>query len=124
MRNHGTNLTHKPDSRFIIVSSRGESSIKIPNFDKTNSTQIPSDPLISYSVDPKNGNLTLVQTFPAGGLTPRHFSLNKAGTLIASALQGSSRVAVIARDPESGTLIEFVNTANVAGEVNCAIFAE
>jgi 6-phosphogluconolactonase (cycloisomerase 2 family) len=64
----------KPDERFLIVSSRWEYSMKIPNFDSSNTTEIVSDPLVNYAIDNKTGSLKKIQEFAAGGSTPRHFS--------------------------------------------------
>jgi 6-phosphogluconolactonase (cycloisomerase 2 family) len=78
-----------------------------------------SDPIISFAIDGKSGQLTLVQTAPAGGKNPRGFSLNKAGTLVASALQDDNRVVVIERDVKTGLLGKIVGSATVGvGEGN------
>ncbi|KAK3944925.1 Lactonase, 7-bladed beta-propeller-domain-containing protein [Diplogelasinospora grovesii] len=116
-----------PDKRFLIASSRNEASFTIPNFDPKNATTIPSDALINFSVDADNGNLTAIQTVPAGGMVPRHFSINKAGTLLGVGLQGDGRVVIVARDPRTGLLESdghYVANASVAGGVNCVIFDE
>ncbi len=65
-----------------------------------------------------------MQVFPAGGMIPRHFSINKAATLVAVGLQGDGRVVVIDRDTETGHLKNYIATAPIAGEVNCVIFDE
>lgn len=121
-------LTHvrkkKPDEKFLVVSSRGENSFSIPNFDPSNSTEIVSDALIIFSVDHGSGNLTLVQEYPAGGRIPRQFSINEAGTLLAVGLQADGRVVVIDRDVQSGKLKRFAATALVEGEVTAVIFDE
>jgi 6-phosphogluconolactonase (cycloisomerase 2 family) len=96
----------------------------IPNFDSANSTQIPSDPLVTYSIDYDTGKLTLVNRAPAGGTVPRQFSINKAGTLVAVGLQGDGRVVVLQRDPATGMLGNIIAHADIAGQVNCAIFDE
>jgi len=87
--------------------------LTIPNFDAANKTALPSDPIMSFSIDEKSGNLTLVQTAPAGGRNPRGFSLNKAGTLVASAAQDDNRVVVIERDVKTGKLGNIVAHATV-----------
>ncbi|KAI0431623.1 Lactonase, 7-bladed beta-propeller-domain-containing protein [Xylaria sp. FL1042] len=113
-----------PDGKHLIVSSRWEYSMNIPNFDPTNSTEIVSDPLIVYSIDNKTGSLKKLQEFAAGGAGPRHFSINGDGDRIAVGLQGDGRVTIIERDVHTGLLKDFVATANVAGEVNTVIFYE
>jgi 6-phosphogluconolactonase (cycloisomerase 2 family) len=117
-------LGKKPDEKFLIVSSRGEGKLMIPNFDPNNCTEIPSDPIMTFTVDHDTGALDLIQTFPAGGMIPRHFSINKAGTLLAVGLQGDGRVVIIDRDVETGKLKDFIANAEGLGEVTCAIFDE
>lgn len=117
-------ITLSPDEKFLVVSSRGENSFSIPNFDPSNSTEIVSDALIIFSVDHGSGNLTLVQEYPAGGRIPRQFSINEAGTLLAVGLQADGRVVVIDRDVQSGKLKRFAATALVEGEVTAVIFDE
>ncbi|KAJ8120257.1 hypothetical protein ONZ43_g2987 [Nemania bipapillata] len=113
-----------PDGKFLIVSSRWEYSLQIPNFDKSNSTKIVSDPLINYAIDNKTGSLKKIQEFAAGGAGPRHFSINGDGNRVAVGLQGDGRVAIIERDVRTGMLKDFVASANVEGEVNAVIFYE
>nr|URT29639.1 AmpI [Beauveria felina] len=107
------------DQRYVIVSSRGENLLTVPNFDTTNSTALPSDPLITFSVDMETGMLDLVQVAPAGGRNPRGFTLNKSGTLVASALQDDNRVVIIERHSGTGLLGDIVAHATVGvGENN------
>ncbi|KAK2595324.1 hypothetical protein QQS21_006981 [Conoideocrella luteorostrata] len=113
-----------PDSEFLIVSSRNETAMSIPNFDIKNSTRIPSDTLINFSIDAQTGNLTPIQEVPCGGRYPRQFSINKVGTLVAVGQQNDGRVVLIKRDPWSGKLGEFVGYANVAGQITSVIFNE
>lgn len=105
-------LLVSPDNKFIIASTRFDSSLTIPNFDRTNCTALPSDPLNTFKVE-ADGALTHVQTAPAGGVNPRGININKAGTLIASALQDDNRVVIIKRDVETGKLGDFVSWATV-----------
>ncbi len=110
------------------MSSSGENALTFPNFDAANKTALPSDPLVSFAIDGKTGNLTYLQTSPAGGRNPRGFSLNKAGTLVASALQDDNRVVVIERDVKTGLLGKIVAYATVGvgdgNGPNLAIFNE
>lgn len=112
----------------MVITSRGENSLTIPNFDTANTTALPSDPIISFAIDEKTGNLTHIQTSPAGGRNPRGFSLNKAGTMVASALQDDNRVVVIERDVKTGMLGKIVAHATVGvgdgNGPNLAIFDE
>ncbi|KAI1481912.1 hypothetical protein K445DRAFT_320833 [Daldinia sp. EC12] len=113
-----------PDGNFLIVSSRWEDSFNITNFDPTNSTEIPSDPLITYSIDHATGELTKVQEFAAGGRVPRHFSINADGNLVAVALQGDGRVVILDRDVKTGLFKDYIAYADIEGEVTAAIFRE
>ena len=111
----------QPDSKFLTLSSRLEKSLE---YTIANGTTITSDPLITYSIDAASGALTHVQTAPAGGNNPRHFSFNKDGTLVASALQGDGRVVIFERDTASGKIGKTVAEANVVGMPNFVIFKE
>ncbi|KAH9908647.1 putative isomerase YbhE [Xylariomycetidae sp. FL2044] len=113
-----------PDENFLIVSSRWESPFNITNFDPTNSTEIPSDPLIVFAVDRASGGLSKIQEFPAGGSGPRQFSINGDGDLVAVGLQADGRVVVIERDVETGLLVDYLAWADIPGEVTAAIFYE
>ncbi|KAI1775086.1 putative isomerase YbhE [Hypoxylon cercidicola] len=113
-----------PDGKYLIASSRWENSFNITNFDPSNSTEIPSDPIISFSIDRATGDLTKVQEFPAGGSGPRHFSINADGSLLAVSLQADGRVVIIDRDVETGLLKDYVAYTNIEGEVTAAIFRE
>ncbi|KAK9774077.1 putative Lactonase, 7-bladed beta-propeller-domain-containing protein [Seiridium cardinale] len=117
-------ITLSPDKRFLIVSSRGENSHTIPNFDTNVTTEIVSDAIISFSIDHSSGELSYLQSFPSGGRVPRQFSINTAGDLVAVGLQSDSRVVVIERDVDTGLLKQFVASAAVAGEVTAVIFNE
>ncbi|CAK7211854.1 hypothetical protein SCUCBS95973_001265 [Sporothrix curviconia] len=113
-----------PDHRFILVSTRTDSAFNITNFDPKNTTRLVSDSITTFSVDHSNGNLTLVQLFPAGGQIPRQFCINKAGTLLGVGQQGSGRAVFINRDVKSGKLTGFAGEVDIAGQVTSVIFDE
>ncbi|OTB06489.1 hypothetical protein M426DRAFT_20939 [Hypoxylon sp. CI-4A] len=113
-----------PDGNYLIVSSRWENTFNITNFDPNNSTDILSDPIITYSLDRSTGNITKLQEFPAGGSGPRHFSINADGNLVAVALQADGRVVLIERDVETGLLKDFVAYKDIEGELTAVIFSE
>ncbi|OLN92807.1 putative 6-phosphogluconolactonase-like protein 3 [Colletotrichum chlorophyti] len=113
-----------PDSEYLIISSRNVSLFNIPNFDPNNSTQIRSDALVTFSIDHQNGHLNFTQIFPSGGMIPRQFSINKAGTQIAVGLQADGRAVIIDRDVSTGLLKSFIANISIAGEVVCVIFDE
>ena len=113
----------KPDGKFLIISSRNESQLDIPSFEDEGET-IKSDPLISFKINQKTGKLSNPRKFAAGGLIPRHFSLNKAGDRVAVALQRNSHIVIIDRDTRTGELKDFIAQAKVEGEPNNVIFDE
>lgn len=112
-----------PDHRYLLTSSRNDSLFEIPNFDSSHSTRIASDTLQVWQIDPKTGALAFEQLAPAGGIFPRHFSLNKNGTLAAVALQTDGRVVIIERDKD-GKFGKFVADVNVPGPLTCVIWDE
>ncbi|KAL7950205.1 Lactonase, 7-bladed beta-propeller domain-containing protein [Trichoderma barbatum] len=111
-----------PDSNYLIVSSRAENNLTIPDFNNPSST-IPSDPLINFKINPTTGQLQLLQVVPAGGQFPRQFSINNEGNLVAVGLQSDGRVVFVDRDPATGLLGDFVAYADIAGEITAAVFA-
>lgn len=114
----------QPDMRFLILSSRNENTLKVPNFDPGNTTSIVSDPLVNFEIDAETGHLNLRQEVPCGGGFPRQFTINKAGTLVAVALQSDGRVVVMERDVKTGLLGKFVAYAEVEGGVTAVVFNE
>ncbi|KAH7238237.1 Lactonase, 7-bladed beta-propeller-domain-containing protein [Fusarium tricinctum] len=113
-----------PDRKFLIISSRNENTYKVPSFDAVNNTNITSDPLISFKIDGETGHLALHQDVPCGGKFPRHFAINKAGTLVAVALQRDGRIVIIERDVSTGMLGDFIAYAQLEGEVTAVVFYE
>ncbi|CCC06819.1 hypothetical protein SMACR_00848 [Sordaria macrospora] len=119
-------LIISPDNKFLLVSSRLEESagqIDIPN-PETNAGQIKSDPLINWAIQ-ADGTIKLQQIFPAGGINPRHFSLNKDGSLVLTALVTDGRVALIERNVQTGNLTKIVGAVKIiGGQPNFAKFKE
>ncbi|KAK4103586.1 extracellular aldonolactonase [Parathielavia hyrcaniae] len=118
-------ITLSPDSRFLTISSRNEKTLQ---YMVANGTTVPSDPLITFSINSVTGQLTHVQTAPAGGVNPRHFSVSKKfnsdGSRVASALQSDGRVIVFERDIASGKIGKAVAEANVPGMPNFVMFKQ
>uniref|UniRef100_A0A8H7K7J0 6-phosphogluconolactonase n=1 Tax=Bionectria ochroleuca TaxID=29856 RepID=A0A8H7K7J0_BIOOC len=112
------------DGRFVVVSSRGDKTFTLPNFDPTNSTEIASDSIMTFGIDSHTGTLDLLQVFPSGGRVPRHFEINNAGTLVAVGLQSDARVVLIDRDAKTGNLKGFKAEITIPGEIVAAIFDE
>lgn len=86
--------------------------------------EIPSDTLVTFSIDKATGALTLSQKAAAGGRGPRQFAFNKEGSLVAVALQADSRVAILSRNVKTGDIGGVVAAATVAGGVTAVIFDE
>lgn len=120
---HDPYLCEQPDREFLIISSRNENTFKVPSFDAGNNT-ITSDSLISFKIDGETGHLALHQDIPCGGKFPRHFAINKAGTLVAVALQRDGRIVIIERDVKTGMLGDFIAYAQLEGEVTAVVFYE
>ncbi|CAG9952148.1 unnamed protein product [Clonostachys rosea f. rosea IK726] len=112
------------DGRFVVVSSRGDKTFTLPNFDPTNSTEIASDSIMTFGINSHAGTLDLLQVFPSGGRVPRHFEINNAGTLVAVGLQSDARVVLIDRDAKTGNLKGFKADITIPGEIVAAIFDE
>ncbi|KAJ4385806.1 hypothetical protein N0V93_010237 [Gnomoniopsis smithogilvyi] len=85
-----------------------------------------SDPIINYSIDHSNGNLTRIQTFAAGGVNPRQFSISKDGGMIAVSLfaDESKKVTIIGRDVRTGRLTKQITELKVDGWPSCVIFRD
>lgn len=110
--------------KFVTVSSRNESSLRISNPDNAGE-MIASDPLITFRVNQQTGVLEHVQTIAAGGINPRHFSFNKDGTLVGVGLIDSSRVVVFNRNPAEGTMAEEIAAhLEQVGAPNNILFVE
>jgi 6-phosphogluconolactonase (cycloisomerase 2 family) len=112
-----------PDNKFVLVSNRNDSSFSIDNFDPKNSTSEISDSLATYEIN-NNGTLLFKQLWPAGGLFPRQFSINKAGDLVAVGLQNSARMVIISRDVQTGLLGQSVAATIISGMPTCVVWDE
>ncbi|KAK0111694.1 hypothetical protein ONS95_002038 [Cadophora gregata] len=89
----GLELT--PDNKFVIVSNRDISF---------QAKKGPTDTLSTFSIN-VDGTLELIQLAPSGGWSPRQFSLNKKGNLLAVGHQNNFTVIVWERDLESGKIL-------------------
>ncbi|KAK4193768.1 Lactonase, 7-bladed beta-propeller-domain-containing protein [Podospora australis] len=114
-------ITFSPDNKFLTITSRLESS---QTFKLANGTVVPSDPIITYSIDSTTGLISHVQTTAVGGVNPRHFSFNKDGSRVAAVAQADGRVIVFERDIASGKIGKVVAEAVVEGLPNMVIFRE
>lgn len=84
-----------PCNKFLVVSNRNDASF--------NTTAGISDSLASFAIGADAG-LTFKGLVAAGGLSPRHFSFNKAGNLIAVSLNFSARTVILGRDVVTGVI--------------------
>ncbi|KAL8756855.1 MAG: hypothetical protein Q9184_004369 [Pyrenodesmia sp. 2 TL-2023] len=102
----------------LIVSNRNATFYKDnPNPDPKNQTKIASDTLASFTL-PKASDSSKALMYrglsPAGGLFPRHFSINKKGDLVAVGLQNSGRVVIYERCLQTGKIGDTV-VADIEG---------
>ena len=93
-------LTH--DGRFVYASNRG------------------FDALYTFSVDAKNGLLTLVQTIDSYGSVPRDFNLSNDEAYIVVGHQESDNLTLFKRDLETGEL-KLLQKDFYAPEVVCVV---
>ncbi|KAG9674871.1 3-carboxy-cis,cis-mucoante lactonizing enzyme, partial [Aureobasidium melanogenum] len=121
--NAAAEIAISPDNRFLIVSNRNNTSFDIPNPSLHNTTSIPSDSLSTFALQ-KDGSLKHIQLWPAGGMFPRHFSLNKWGDLLAVGLQYDKSVVVFERDVALGTVGKPVARWVGGGNVTCVVWDE
>ena len=90
-----------------------------------NNTVPPSDSISSFSISKANGTLTFIEIFPAGGSFARQFALNKAGNLVAVALQETGSVAILERDVASGVFTKQVAKIAIGGgQTVCIVWDE
>ena len=111
-----------PDKKYLLTSSRNTTLFEIPNFNPAIATKIPSDALQVWKIDQETGKLAFEQSAPAGGSFPRHFSVNKKGTLVAVGLQLDERVVIVERDVASGEFGKFVAEIDIPGQVTSVIW--
>ncbi|KAI5247807.1 3-carboxy-cis,cis-mucoante lactonizing enzyme [Aureobasidium subglaciale] len=121
--NAAAELAITPDNRFLILSNRNNTSFHLPNPNPPNSTSIPSDSLSTFALN-KDGTLKHIQLWPAGGMFPRHFSLNKWGDLLAVGMQYDKSVVVFERDVVLGTVGKPVARWQGGGNVTCVVWEE
>ncbi|KAJ0159348.1 putative 6-phosphogluconolactonase, partial [Colletotrichum tanaceti] len=112
-----------PDQKFIIVSNRDVSFRDSPVLGSG-----PSDTMSTFAIK-ENGALELVQLAPSGGWSPRQFSINKAGDLLAIGHQNNRTVVIWKRDLVSGKIITEaeggkVGQVTLTGAVVATIFDE
>ncbi len=75
-----------PRGHSLYVSNRGEDSIAV------------------FLIDAASGRLALAQTMPAGGRTPRFFTVSPDGHWLYVLNEDSDRIVLLRIDPATGTL--------------------
>ncbi|KAH7317903.1 Lactonase, 7-bladed beta-propeller-domain-containing protein [Rhexocercosporidium sp. MPI-PUGE-AT-0058] len=103
-----------PDNKFLIVSNREVSFL---------AKDSPSDTLSTFSIN-ADGTLELIQLAPSGGWSPRQFSLNKKGDLLAVGHQNNATVVVWQRDLSSGRIVGEVSRVTLSTAVVATIWDE
>ena len=99
------------------MSNRNDSSFRDGN------ASAPADSLASFDIAP-DGSLAFTGLTSAGGVFPRHFSINRAGDLVAVGLQWSGKVVLIARDVQTGKMGDGVAEVGGLGNVTSVIWDE
>jgi 6-phosphogluconolactonase (cycloisomerase 2 family) len=92
-----------PDNRFVVVSNRNLILWQFQRQDESNRTWEETDSLSTFAIE-ANGTLSFKQIWPAFGLHPRHFAMNKAGDRVAVTHKNSCRLHILDRDPSSGLI--------------------
>ena len=62
------------------------------------------DFMVSFSISPADGKLTLIERTSCGGQTPRHIALDPSGKWLLVANQATDNLSVYARDAKTGKL--------------------
>lgn len=88
------------DNRFIVVTNRLDESF--PG----------SDSIATYRIN-TDGSLTFVQLAPVGGISPRHFAVNRAGDKVLVSITKTSKIAVLSRDKVTGKIGEALATLDI-----------
>ena len=89
-----------PDGKFLYASNRGESNT-----------------IAIFSVNKKNGTLTLVGHQSTLGKTPRNFSIDPSGKFLLCENQNSDEIVIFKRDVNTGLLADTGNRIKVGKPV-------
>lgn len=89
-----------PDGRFLYASNRAEANT-----------------IAIFSVNQKNGKLSLVGHQPTLGKTPRNFNFDPSGEFLLVANQNSDEIVVFKRDKNTGLLTDTGNRIKVGNPV-------
>jgi 6-phosphogluconolactonase len=95
-----------PSGKFVYGSNRGHDSIAV------------------FSVDGKNGELTLVEHQSTQGKTPRHFAIDPTGKWLLAENQDSDSIVIFRIDQSSGKLSAIGEKVEVGSPVCIQFVAE
>jgi 6-phosphogluconolactonase len=79
----------------IVIDSHGQFAYATDRFD---------DIIVTFSISPTDGKLTLVDRLPCGGKVPRHLTLDPSGRWLLVANQESDTLTTFTRDAGTGKL--------------------
>ncbi|MDR6434853.1 6-phosphogluconolactonase [Brucella pseudogrignonensis] len=96
---HGADIHLSPDGAYLYCSNRGHDSIA------------------AFAIDQENGNLSDIGYTPAGGTTPRNFTLTPDGEWVLVANQNSDCITIFARDNITGKLTDTGNRIEIGTPV-------
>ena len=80
----------------IVIDRRARFAYAIDRFDNL---------VVTFSISPGDGKLTLLERIPCGGKIPRHLSLDPSGRWLLVANQESDNISVLKIDTSSGKAI-------------------
>ena len=80
------------------------------------------DIVVTFSISPSDGKLTLANRIPCGGKVPRHLVLDPSGRWLLVANQESDNISVLGRDPKTGKLTDSGKSFPLS-RPQCLVFA-
>ena len=98
--NSGAEIAVHTSGRFLYSSNRGHDSISV------------------FAIDSRSGKLSLKETVPTRGKTPRNFAIDPAGKFLLAANQNSRSISVFRIDQKSGGLTFVSSVSDIASPVS------
>lgn len=92
-----------PNGKTLYVSNRGEDTIGV------------------LAIDPATGRISLIQSMPCGGKTPRFFALMPGGRLMQALNEDSDSIVTMAVNPMTGRLSN-TGQSQTCGSPVCMVF--
>jgi 6-phosphogluconolactonase len=89
------------EGRLLYATNRGHDSIAV------------------YSVDPAKGTLTMIETVPSLGRTPRNITIDPTNNYLLAANQNGGNVVVFRINPNRSSDADGIAAAGVAGRRRC-----